>query len=133
MTRESARKRRRATVVAAQDGRLLLVKERGAHRFSLPGGGIERREGVIEAACRELREETGLCVLQAKYLFDHEGRVRLHKVVVADVQGDVRLQRRELSDFLWWDGKGDIPMLASARSIIQRAISEEFHGGRHPR
>ena len=66
MSRESHRKRRRATMVAVQNGRILLVKERGAHRFSLPGGGIERREGVIEAACRELREETGLCVLQAK-------------------------------------------------------------------
>ena len=125
MARESTRKRRRATVVAAQDGRLLLVKERGAHRFSLPGGGIERREGVIEAACRELREETELCIVQARYLFDHEGRVMLHKVVVADVKGDVRLRRRELSDFLWWDGKRDIPMLASAQSIIHRAMSGE--------
>ena len=124
MARETRRKRRRATVVAVQNGRMLLVKEREAHRFSLPGGGIERREGVIEATCREVREETGLCVIQAKCLFDHEGRVMLHKVVVADVKGDVRLQRRELSDSLWWDGTGDIPMLRSAKSIIERVMAE---------
>ena len=50
----------------------------------------------------------------------------LHKIVVADVKGDVRLQRRELSDFLWWDGTGEIPMLASSQSIIQRAMSGDF-------
>ena len=101
MAREGARKRRRAAVVAEQDGKVLLVKERGAHRFNLPGSGIERQEGVIEAACRELREETGLCVVQARHLFDHEGHVMFHKVVGTDVKGDVRLRRRELRDFLW--------------------------------
>ena len=105
---------------------MLLVKEQGAHRFSLPGGGIERREGVIEAACREIREETGLRVVQARHLFDHEGHVMFHQVVGADVKGDVRLRRRELSDFLWWDGAEAIPMIASAKSIIERAMSGDW-------
>ena len=68
-------KRRRATVVAEQGGNILLVKELGARRYGLPGGGIERRESVIEASCREVREETGLTVVQAEYLFDYEGHV----------------------------------------------------------
>ena len=120
MSRERTNKRPRATVVAEQDGRVLLVKERGARRYSLPGGGIERREGVIEAACREIREETRLCVIQARYLFDHEGHVMLHKVVWADVRGDVWLQWKELSDYAWCDWGTDVPMLESANSILER-------------
>ncbi len=126
MARERMGKRPRATVVAEQNGSVLLVKERGARRYSLPGGGIERREGVIEAACREIREETRLCVIQARYLFDHEGNVMLHRVVQADVQGEVRLQRKELSDFAWWDWATNIPMLESAESILERVRASQL-------
>ncbi len=70
-------KRRRATIVAEQDGKFLLVTERGASRYSLPGGGIEHGEFTLEAASRELREETGLWMVQAEHLFDHEGQVTL--------------------------------------------------------
>ncbi len=114
--------RRRATVVAEQDGKVLLVKERGARSYSLPGGGIERRESIMEAACREIREETGLTMIRAEYVYDHEGRVVRHNVVQAHVQGRVRLQRRELDGYLWWDGLIEVPMLPSARAIIQRVM-----------
>ena len=37
-TNGSGRKRSRATVIAEQDGRVLLIRERGARSYSLPGG-----------------------------------------------------------------------------------------------
>lgn len=114
------RKRRRATVVAGQNGRVLLVRERGARRYGLPGGGIEGRESVIEAACREIREETGLTVTKAEYLFDYEGHLMFNRVVLATVTGRVRLQRKELSDYVWWGGSSDIPMGASAKAILSK-------------
>lgn len=37
---------------------VLLVRHRGGRRpWSLPGGGISRGESLVEAACREVREE----------------------------------------------------------------------------
>ena len=52
----------RVAVCVAEEGRLLLVAHgKGGRRYwLLPGGGVERGETLVEAARRELREETGL-------------------------------------------------------------------------
>jgi ADP-ribose pyrophosphatase YjhB (NUDIX family) len=51
-------------VVLDGEGRVLLVRHSyGSDRWAPPGGGIGRREDPLPAAARELREETG-CVLR---------------------------------------------------------------------
>ena len=120
----SNEKRLRATVIAEQGGRFLLVRERDARRYSLPGGGIERGESVIEAALRELREETKLAVVKAERLFDYEGTTQNHRVVWALVKGRVQIQRKELSDFRWWDGNESVQILDSASAIVRKLTSE---------
>ncbi|MEE8373596.1 MAG: NUDIX domain-containing protein [Dehalococcoidia bacterium] len=54
------RLRQRATAIVLRDGKVLLVKDRRARRYSLPGGGLKRREPAVCAAARELYEELGL-------------------------------------------------------------------------
>lgn len=44
------------------EGRILLVKARYLEQWTLPGGGVHRREPPEDAAARELREETGIRV-----------------------------------------------------------------------
>ena len=107
-------------MIAEQDGRVLLIQERGTNTFSLPGGGIEGRESTMEAALRELREETRLRPLEAERLFDHEGATQFHKVVWVRVRGNVRLQRKELAAYKWWDGREPVSILPSARTILDR-------------
>ena len=43
-------------------GRILLEKRSDCGRWGLPGGRIEPGESIIEAAIREMKEETGLTV-----------------------------------------------------------------------
>ena len=52
--------------------RVLLVRHTyGPRQWHLPGGGVKRRESLVEALHRELREEVGVIV---------DGDVRLHGV-----------------------------------------------------
>ncbi len=61
-------------------GELLLIRNTygHSHLFMLPGGGIERRETPVEAAARELEEETAIKAerLEARSIYQsrHEGR-----------------------------------------------------------
>lgn len=89
-------------VLAFDDqGRVLLVRHSyGSGRWMLPGGGIGRREDPLAAAARELREEVGCDLVEAK-LF---GRVdeplagttnRVH-LVCGRAAGAVRPDGREI-------------------------------------
>lgn len=47
-------------VLFVNDGRVLVLRKRGASRFTLPGGKRETGESAVEAALREMGEEIGL-------------------------------------------------------------------------
>jgi 8-oxo-dGTP diphosphatase len=87
--------RRRGTVLIETPEGILVVSEDGV-RFSLPGGAAYRDEPRIQAAIRELREETSLAAYSVKYLFSHLGNIRkrgsaysrnYHKVFLIEAEG----------------------------------------------
>ncbi len=49
-------------IVTDPEGRVLLVKTRYQRFWTLPGGGVHKRETPEDAAAREVREETGVHV-----------------------------------------------------------------------
>ena len=102
-------------------GKVLLVRHRREKNFSLPGGGIERGETALEAAVREVREETRLRAYFAKRLFDSDvdGQMARHRVTLIKANGRVRLQHREIAEYLWWDGRSKIQANGHIRSIVK--------------
>ena len=104
-------------------GKILLVRHRGEKNFSLPGGGIEKGETILEAAVREVREETQLRAYFAERLrhCDVDGQMARHRVTLVKAGGKVRLQRKEIAEYRWWDGKSKIQANGHIYSITKAA------------
>ncbi|QBX63342.1 NUDIX domain-containing protein [Dehalococcoides mccartyi] len=68
-----SRRRRGTAIVETPEG--ILVTAGGSKVYLLPGGGANKHETRMQAAMRELKEETGLEPYSVKYLFHHRGKV----------------------------------------------------------
>lgn len=76
-----------AVVVSDGNGRIVLVKrksEPGKGKWSLPGGFIDDGESAIQAALRELEEETGLKGIVNNFIkiFNHESELYGHVIII---------------------------------------------------
>jgi len=114
--------RQRGTAVVIRDGKVLLVRDRGKHQFSLPGGGIRENEPAASAAGRELYEELGLSPIKITRLrdCDFRGSASHHKVCLVEARGEPHLRGNELDKFIWWDMKQPIPLFAHVTQILHR-------------
>jgi 8-oxo-dGTP pyrophosphatase MutT (NUDIX family) len=66
---------------------------KGLHYFSIPGGGIEQDETALEAAVREIAEETSITVtVNREVLQMHHGDVKHHIFLCVYVTGEPNMQ-----------------------------------------
>ena len=114
--------RKRGTAVVIRDGKVLLVRDKGHQRFSLPGGGIRKGEPTVSAAVRELYEELGLTAIKVTRLreCDFRGSLSEHKACLIQAKGEPHLRGHELNKFIWWDMKEPIPIYAHVKNILKR-------------
>jgi 8-oxo-dGTP diphosphatase len=121
------RTRRRGTALVETEQGILLVSEDGT-RFSLPGGAANRNELRIQAAIRELREETGLCAYSAKYLFNHLGGIRKrggsysrnhHKVFLIEAEG-IPEPKHEIKIIQFYQPGDEIKITNSTKNILEK-------------
>jgi 8-oxo-dGTP pyrophosphatase MutT (NUDIX family) len=115
--------RQRATAIVFRGTELLLVKERGAKTYSLPGGEIKHGESSIIAAVRELREELHIEVMEIIRLrhCDFTGHLNRHHVCKVSAIGDPKLNS-ELEGFIWCDISSPFPVHISdsTKTIMNR-------------
>lgn len=123
-----------------QKGHVLLVKEGQGNdvgRWNLPGGKVELREPLVDAAVREAREESGYDVairsLCGTYRYTHRsGAPRLRIVFWADVVGgEPACDGREIRDVRWFglDQALDMPNSKLAKAQLNRAILADLKSG----
>lgn len=111
----------RAAALVVREGRVLLIRNKGRRRYSLPGGAIEEGESGGDALDRHLNEQAGLKVRGSYLLFNYKSRANRHRVFRVQAEGRVRTRSKLLDAYVWWDGKFDFPVRDSAREIILRA------------
>jgi len=65
--------RKRAAAIIIQDGMVLLIRriKPGRDYYTLPGGGVKLDETFAEACSREVKEETGLDVLDQQVMLKY--------------------------------------------------------------
>jgi 8-oxo-dGTP diphosphatase len=113
----------RATVVCVRENRILLVA-RERSRWALPGGRIRRDETPLEAARRELSEETTLAAIELTYLFQFTGFNTLHDVFFADIAHHASVQpNNEITKCRWF---APVKIATLSASIPTRGIVELF-------
>ncbi|MCB1135046.1 MAG: NUDIX domain-containing protein [Chlamydiia bacterium] len=114
---------------------VLLIQHRAGH-WAFPKGHLDEGEGPIEAAVRELKEETSLDIeyfvdappKAESYSFYHRGS-RINKTVTyfpAVVQGALVFQPEEIADGRWVPllEAGNYVSFAQARSICDELMKE---------
>lgn len=125
-----------ASAVVFRDGRVLLAQRAGplfAGVWSLPGGHVEPGERAIDAAARELLEETGVTAelrgvadVADVILRDEAGALRAHYVVAAFYgawTGGEAAPGGDCRAVQWADpdALGDLTLTQGTAAIIARA------------
>lgn len=121
-------------------GRVLMIRRRNppnAGMLALPGGRVEPGEPLLEAALRELREETGIVaeaerVLTAIDQFEHDGEgcLRSHFVIIVVICRWVEgaaVAGGDASQVHWLDAarlNSEPGLCASARRIATNLLAD---------
>ncbi len=113
--------KQRATIICERDGQILYVRKPKSN-WALPGGKIEAGETPVQAAIRELCEETGLKNLELRYLAEYEKDRVTHYVFMTLVpDASEPSPQNEIAACKWLAPKNvtDLKTSTATRSIVK--------------
>ncbi|HEN8798484.1 TPA: NUDIX domain-containing protein [Pseudomonas putida] len=90
----------RATVIYRKDGQVLFVRKRNA-KWNLPGGRVEPDETLLQAARREMAEETGLAFDELRFVSEYREERVIHYLFEARNAADKPRPRNEIDACRW--------------------------------
>ncbi|NQD57110.1 NUDIX domain-containing protein [Pseudomonas sp. CM25] len=90
----------RATVIYRKDGQVLFVRKRNA-KWNLPGGRVEPDETPLQAARREMAEETGLAFDELRFVSEYREERVIHYLFEARNAADKPRPRNEIDACRW--------------------------------
>lgn len=107
-----------AKVVTSHEGKILLVFDRGRHRWQLPGGALEPNETIRACAVRELHEESSNACFEEELTFtfayellvgptrfNPETRTELGALYEVEIEHIASfIPTEEIGATLWWSG-----------------------------
>jgi len=91
-----------AVIISKYQGKWVMVRHRNRSTWELPAGHVEKGESVIEAAKRELFEETGAQNYTLKIISSyegvHKGQIVYGMLFFADITQFVQLPESEIAE-----------------------------------
>ncbi|MBP7708077.1 NUDIX domain-containing protein [Candidatus Pacearchaeota archaeon] len=117
---------KKGVALVERNGYALVVSKDGKV-FSLAGGLVRGKESKIEAAFRELKEETNLNGLSYEHFMDYLGQVRKinkkkyrkeARVFIVSASGYAR-PKNEISRIAWWKPGCGITLSENSRRVLE--------------
>lgn len=124
-----------AKMMVFAQGKLLLVKIGYSHRcWVLPGGGVNRGEKPIEAAMRELKEESGVVVLEPEYVGERIHNYQYKRVTMSYFtqtinEVDLVIDGQEITNAGWFD-LDNLPQPHKTRLVEEIAMYNNWKYGK---